>query len=82
MLNAITGINCIQSVFPQSKLQQSKVKNKMITGTKNIETNKINKKQSKMNLTLMICYTQIKVLNVNILLTLISPSTFNTEKLM
>ena len=28
-----------------------------------IETNKINKKQSKMNLTHMICYTWIKVSN-------------------
>ena len=52
----------------------------MITGTKQyIEINKINKKQKKkMNLTYMICYTQIKVLNVNTLhLTLISSSAFN-----
>ena len=48
-----------------------------------METNKVNKKQSKMNLSHMICYTQIKVLNVNIfILTLISSSAFNTEKFM
>ena len=46
----------------------------------NIETNKINKKQSRMDLTYM-CYTYIKVLNVNILLlTLFSSSAFNTNK--
>ena len=33
-LNAITGVNCIQSVFPHCKFQQSKVTNKTITGTK------------------------------------------------
>ena len=49
MLN-ITGVNCIQPVFPQCKLQQSNVTNKKITTMNNIETNKINKKQSKMNL--------------------------------
>ena len=49
----------------------------MTTDNNNIETNKTNKKR-KMNLTLMICYTQIKVLNVNILLlTLILLSAFN-----
>ena len=36
LLNAITGVNCIQSVFPQCKLQQSKVTNKTFTGTKTI----------------------------------------------
>ena len=30
----ITGVNYIQSVFPQCKLQQSTVTNKTITGTK------------------------------------------------
>ena len=54
MLMVITGVNCIQSVFPQCKLQQSKVTNKTITNTKNIKTNKINKKQNKMNLTHML----------------------------
>ena len=54
MLMVITGVNCIQSAFPQCKLQQSKVTNKTITNTKNIKTNKINKKQ-KMNLTHMCC---------------------------
>ena len=29
-MNAITGVNCIQSVFPPCKLQQSKVINKTI----------------------------------------------------
>ena len=48
----------------------------MIADTKQYETNKITKKQSKMNLTLMICYIQIKVL------TLISLSAFNTENFM
>ena len=48
----------------------------MIADTKQYETNKITKKQSKMNLTLMICYIQIKVL------TLISSSAFNTENFM
>ena len=49
----------LYSVFPQFKLQQSKVANKTITllALNNIETNKINKKQRKMNLTHMICYT-------------------------
>ena len=55
MLMVITGVNCIQSVFPQCKLQQSKVTNKTITSPKNIKTNKINKKQNKMNLTHMCC---------------------------
>ena len=54
MLMVITGVNCIQSVFPQCKLQQSKGTNKTITNTKNIKTNKINKKQNKMNLTHML----------------------------
>ena len=54
----------------------------MITTLNNIKTNKINKKR-KMNLTLMICYTKIKVSNANIiLLTLVSSSAFNTEKFM
>ena len=34
LAEAITGINCIQSLFPQCKLQQSKVTNKMIIDTK------------------------------------------------
>ena len=34
LLNPITGVNCIQSAFSQCKLQQSKVTNKKITGTK------------------------------------------------
>ena len=60
-------------------------KKKTITDTKLIkpiiETNKINKKQRKMDLRLMICYTLIQVLNVNIiLLTLISSLAFNTEE--
>ena len=62
-----------------------KKKKKTITDTKLIkpiiETNKINKKQRKMDLRLMICYTLIQVLNVNILLlTLISSLAFNTEE--
>ena len=68
MLNTFTGINCIQSVFPHCKLQQSeavtkkttkekkKTKKKRLLTLNNIETNEINKKQSKMNLT-HICYT-------------------------
>ena len=57
-------------------------KTKVLLILNNIETNKIKKKQSKMNLTHMIRYTYIKVLNVNILFpTLISSSSFNTEKL-
>ena len=28
LLNAITGVSCIQSVFPHCKLQQAKVTNK------------------------------------------------------
>ena len=60
-------------------------KKKTITDTKLIkpiiETNKINKKQRKMDLRLMICYTLIQVLNVNtLLLTLISSLAFNTEE--
>ena len=34
VMNAITGVNCIQSVFPRCKLQQSKVINKTINSTK------------------------------------------------
>ena len=60
LLNTITGVNCIQSVFPHYKLQQPEVtkkKNEKKTITlNNIETNKINKKR-KMDLTLVICYT-------------------------
>ena len=72
LLNTITDVNHIKSVFSQCQLQQSKVTNKTMT-LNNIETNKINKKQSKMILIHMICYTYIKILNVNIfLLTFIS----------
>ena len=79
MLNTITGENCVQSVFPYCKLQQSEVTKKQLRTLNNIETNKINKKRK----TLMICYTEIKVFSVNILLlTLISSSAFNTEELM
>ena len=34
VMNAITGVNCIQSVFPRCKLQQSKVINKTINSAK------------------------------------------------
>ena len=44
MLNAVTGVNYIQSLFPQYKLQQPKVTKRLLT-LHNIETNKINKKQ-------------------------------------
>ena len=53
--------------FPHCKLQQSEVTKKQLLTLNNIEINKINKKR-KMNLTLMICYTEIKVLNVNIII--------------
>ena len=56
LLNTITSANCIQSVFPHCKLQQSEVTTKRLLTQKNMETNKINKKR-KMNLTLIICYT-------------------------
>ena len=79
----ITDVNCIQSVFPHCELKESEVTKKRLLTLNNIETNKTNKKQNKVNLTLMICYTQIKVLNVKILLiTLLSSSAFNTEKFM
>ena len=49
LLNSINGANCIQSVFPHCKRQQSEVtKNRLMT-LSNIETNKISKKR-KMNL--------------------------------
>ena len=51
-------VNCIRSVFPHCKLQQSEVTKAITVLTlSNIDTNKINKKQSKMNLPLMTCYT-------------------------
>ena len=56
MLNTITGENCIQSVFPQCKLQQSEVTNKTIPDTKQYQNYKINGKQSKMNLTHMMLH--------------------------
>ena len=34
LLNAVAGVNCIQFVLPRCKLQQFKVTNKTITGTK------------------------------------------------
>ena len=34
LLNAITGVHSTQSVFPQCQLQQSKITNKITTGTK------------------------------------------------
>ena len=68
------SINCIQSDFRQCKFNNLKQQTKRLLALNNIETNKINKKQRKMNLTHMIFY---KFLNVNILLTLISSSVFN-----
>ena len=48
-----------------------------------VQVPQINKKQSKMNLTLLIYHTLINVLNLNILLlTLISSTAFNTEKFL
>ena len=45
LLNTINGVNCIQSVFPYSKLQQPEVTKKRLLTLNNIETNKINKKR-------------------------------------
>ena len=81
MLNVITDVNYMQSIFSQCKFEQSKVTNETITEIHNIETDKINKKQSKMNPTQLICCTLIKVLNVNtIVLILISLSAFSTKR--
>ena len=50
MLNAITVVNYIQSVFPQYKLQQSKVTNKTITDTQQYQNYEIKMKvKSKYN---------------------------------
>ena len=59
-----------------------KKQTKRLLRLRNIEINNINKDQSKINLTHMTRYTYIKVLNVNIILTLISLSAFNTAKFM
>ena len=53
LLNTITGVKFIQSVFSHCKLHQSEVTKKRLLTINNIETNKINKKRK----TLMICYT-------------------------
>ena len=37
MLNTITGANCIQSVFPHCKLQQSEVTKKRLMALNNME---------------------------------------------
>ena len=55
MLNTIIAVNCIPSIFSHCKPRQCKVTKKAITDTKKIETNEINKKQSKMNLTHIMC---------------------------
>ena len=78
-MNTIPGVNCIQPAFPHCKLQQSGGTKKPLK-LNNIETNKIIKKR-KMNLSYVTHHMlQIKFLIVNILLTLISSSAFNTEK--
>ena len=82
-MNTIPGVNCIQPAFPHCKLQQSGGTKKPFLTLNNIETNKIIKKR-KMNLSYVTHHDmlQIKFLIVNILLTLISSSAFNTEKFM
>ena len=79
-MNTIHGVNCIQPAFPHCELQQSGGTKKPFLTLNNIETNKIIKKR-KMNLSYVTHHMlQIKFLIVNILLTLISSSAFNTEK--
>ena len=51
MLNTITGVKFIQSVFSHCKLHQSEVTKKRLLTINNIETNKINKKRKTLNVT-------------------------------
>ena len=51
LLNTITDVNCIQSVLIHCKLQQSEVtRKKRLVRLNNIETNKINKREGKIDL--------------------------------